>query len=73
MKFSAPEQSQLFRQLADYFAAATPAVDDADMALLAEKLQSDLSEGYPAESPDRSIFLPRVLRWYSMTKRWTSS
>ena len=43
-----PEQSQLFRQLADYFAAATPAVDNADMALLAEKLQSDLSEGYPA-------------------------
>ncbi len=47
-KHSKPEQSQLFRQLADYFAAATPAVDNADMALLAEKLQSDLSEGYPA-------------------------
>lgn len=41
-------EAALFRQLADFFASAVPPVPDADMALLAEQLQSDLGEGYPA-------------------------
>ena len=42
------KEAALFRELSDYFAAATPAVPDADMTQLAELIQSDLSEGYPA-------------------------
>lgn len=41
-------EAALFRQLADFFASAVPPVPDADMELLAEQLQSDLGEGYPA-------------------------
>ena len=42
------EEAALFREIADYFAAAAPAVPDADMAQLAELIQRDLNEGYPA-------------------------
>ncbi len=42
------EETALFREIADYFAAATPGVPDADMAKLAELIQQDLNEGYPA-------------------------
>ena len=42
------EEAALFRKIADYFAAAAPAVPDADMAQLAALLQADLKEGYPA-------------------------
>lgn len=42
------KEAALFREISDYFAAATPAVPDADMAQLAGLLQSDLDEGYPA-------------------------
>ena len=42
------EESALFKQLADYFAAAVPSVPDADAAQLTELLQKDLEEGYPS-------------------------
>lgn len=42
------KEAALFREISDYFAATTPTVPDADMAQLAELLQSDLSEGYLA-------------------------
>ena len=42
------EEAALFRKIAGYFADAAPAVPDADIALLAELIQQDLSEGYPA-------------------------
>ncbi len=42
------EEAALFREIADYFAAAAPAVPDADMAKLSALIQQDLSEGYPA-------------------------
>lgn len=41
-------EAGLYRELADYFAAATPAVPDASMEQLAELLQSDLDQGYPS-------------------------
>jgi rubrerythrin len=41
-------EAALFRELADYFAAVTPAVPDTDTAGLAALLQQDLEEGYPA-------------------------
>lgn len=42
------EESELFRQLADYFAAATPNVPDASLDQLADLFQQDLKQGYPA-------------------------
>lgn len=42
------QEAALFGELADFFAAATPAVEDADIAKLAALLQGDLQEGYPA-------------------------
>lgn len=42
------EEAALFRKIADYFSAAVPAVPNADMTKLAELIQQDLSEGYPA-------------------------
>ncbi len=42
------EEAALFRELAEYFAAVTPAVPGAEADLLAELIQSDLNEGYPA-------------------------
>ena len=42
------QEALLFKELSDYFAAATPAVADADINRLAELLQTDLNEGYPA-------------------------
>ncbi len=43
-------EAALFRELADFFAAATPAVADADISRLAELVSRDLEEGYPALS-----------------------
>lgn len=40
-------EAGLYRKLADHFAAATPAVPDADLAQLAALVESDLSQGYP--------------------------
>lgn len=42
------EEAALFREIADYFAAAAPAVPNAEMAQLTELLQQDLNEGYPS-------------------------
>lgn len=44
------EEAALFRQIADYFAAATPPVSDAGIDRLADLLQADLPQGYPAVS-----------------------
>lgn len=41
-------EAALFREIAEYFSAAAPAVENADMAQLAKLIQGDLSEGYPA-------------------------
>ncbi len=43
-----PEESALFQKIADYFAAATPPVENGEMSLLADLMQRDLNEGYPA-------------------------
>lgn len=42
------EEAALFREIADYFTAAAPAVPNAEMAQLAELICQDLSEGYPS-------------------------
>lgn len=42
------KEAALFREISDYFAAAAPAVPNADMDQLTERIQSDLNEGYPA-------------------------
>ena len=42
------EESALFKEIADYFEAATPPVEKAGLEELAELIGKDLSEGYPA-------------------------
>lgn len=42
------EEAALFREIANYFAAAVPAVPDAEISQLAELIRQDLNEGYPA-------------------------
>lgn len=42
------QEAALFRQLADFFDCAVPAVPDADIAKLSALIQGDLEEGYPA-------------------------
>ena len=44
------EEAALFRRLADYFAAATPAAPQAELSQLADLLRDDLDRGYPAVS-----------------------
>ena len=41
-------EAALFRQLADFFAAAVPPVPEGDLAGLLERIRQDLEEGYPA-------------------------
>lgn len=41
-------EAVLFRELADFFAAAAPSVPDGDMDMLLELIERDLEEGYPA-------------------------
>ena len=43
-------EAALFRELADFFAAAAPPVPDPDLDRLAELIQQDLEEGYPGLS-----------------------
>lgn len=76
------EEASLFRKIADYFTAATPSVPDASMEKLANLIQSDLSEGYPAlrssaiENSDRGT--QRICVWgekvtnilNSLLQRW---
>ena len=42
------QEAALFRQLAEFFVAAAPAVPDGDMETLSALIQRDLEEGYPA-------------------------
>lgn len=42
------QEAKLFTELADFFAAATPAVPDSSIDKLLELIQKDLTEGYPA-------------------------
>lgn len=42
------EEAALFREIADFFAAATPEEPDADIQKLTELVEKDLNEGYPA-------------------------
>lgn len=42
------EEAALFKKLADYFAAATPPAENAELSKLIKLLKSDLDEGYPA-------------------------
>ena len=44
------EEAALFREVADYFTAAAPAVPDASLELLQELLWKDLEQGYPSVS-----------------------
>lgn len=46
-QYQEPEAA-LFRELADFFAAATPPAPGAELGRLAALFQGDLSEGYPA-------------------------
>lgn len=76
------EEASLFRKIADYFTAATPSAPDASMEKLANLIQSDLSEGYPAlrssaiENSDRGT--QRICVWgekvtnilNSLMQRW---
>ena len=43
-------EAALFRELADFFAAAAPPVPDPDLDRLAELIRQDLEEGYPGLS-----------------------
>ena len=42
------EAAALYRELADYFAAVTPPVPEAEVAALAAELKADLTQRYPA-------------------------
>ncbi|MGI6031768.1 MAG: [FeFe] hydrogenase, group A [Eubacteriales bacterium] len=41
-------EADLFRELADFFAAATPALPQEDLEGLLRRVEADLNEGYPA-------------------------
>lgn len=61
------EEATLFREIAGYFASATPTVPDADINMLSGLLESDLESGYPGtmqaakEARDRGA--QRVCIW----------
>ena len=42
------QEAALFREIAGYFAAAAPPVPDGEISHLAQLIQGDLAEGYPA-------------------------
>ena len=42
------EEAALFREIADYFAAATPDVPEANIVTLTDLFKDDLENGYPA-------------------------
>lgn len=60
-------EAQLYRRLADYFAAAVPEEAGADRSTLSDLIQNDLQEGYPgvrsvaAEEGDRGTL--RICTW----------
>ncbi len=75
------EESELFKELADFFAEAVQDIPDGDTSKLAELIQRDMEEGYPAlhssaeEEADRGT--QRICVWgekvtgmlYSLLKR----
>ncbi len=60
-------EAALFHEIADYFAAAAPNVDNAEVSELLKLLRADLNEGYPAlraaalENADRGT--GRICAW----------
>ncbi len=71
------EEAALFRQLADYLAAARPPVADASLDGLMELIRKDLDEGYPAlraaavEASDRGT--QRICVWGEKVTRMLDS
>ena len=69
-----PEEAGLFRELADYFASVTPAIDDASVENIAALLWSDI-DNYSglraAEASDRGA--ARVCVWGERVTRMLSS
>lgn len=61
------EESELFKQLADYFAAVTPATETAEVKEIFNRIQTDLEDGYTniraiaGENKDRGAL--RVCVW----------
>ncbi len=71
-----PVEADLFKQLADYFAAITPAIDDANVMTVARLLQNDIDDyaGVRAtadEASDRGA--ARVCVWGEKVTRMLSS
>ena len=60
-------EAELYRQIADYFAAAAPDEEGADREVLADLVKNDLQKGYPdvraaaAEEEDRGTL--RICTW----------
>ncbi len=71
-----PKEAGLFRELADYFAAVTPPVDDATVEHVAALLQSDIDR-YPgvraAADADADRGAARVCVWGEKVTRMLSS
>lgn len=72
-----PKEQALFMEIADYFAAAAPDVSDADEKLIAQLVQTDLTEHYPnltaaaVEAQDRGT--QRICVWGEKVTRMVQS
>ena len=72
-----PKEQALFLEIADYFAAAAPDVSDADEKLIAQLVQTDLTEHYPnltaaaVEAQDRGN--QRICVWGEKVTRMVQS
>ena len=72
-----PKEQALFLEIADYFAAAAPDVSDADEKLIAQLVQTDLTEHYPnltaaaVEAQDRGT--QRICVWGEKVMRMVQS
>lgn len=72
-----PKEQALFLEIADYFAAAAPEVSDADEKLIAQLVQTDLTEHYPnltaaaVEAQDRGT--QRICVWGEKVTRMVQS
>lgn len=71
-----PKEQALFLEIADYFAAAAPDVSDADEKLIAQLVQTDLTEHYPnltaaVEAQDRGT--QRICVWGEKVTRMVQS
>jgi len=71
------EEAGMFREIADYFTAAVPEVNDASIASLAALLKADINENYPLsrqsaeENKDRGA--QRICVWGEKVTRMMSS